>query len=223
MGHPAGRTPTTTPQWNSAPRSRTILYLLVALALAALAGVLTFLYLDQIRQESVATGQAVVARREIRPGTIVRVEMIEVRPVPEAILPEAALEDPGQVVGRAVTGLVVEGEPLLQSDLAAGGRHGLSSQLPDGRWAMVLPAGWLVSPLASLQEGDRVDLLAYQQGQAAQEIGIIAESVEILSLPDGEDASQRVTLAVSLEQASSILYAHTNGFQLLGLLRAQGG
>lgn len=223
MGHPAGSPPQTTPQWTGEGRGRGRLYLLASLLLALLAAVLTFLYLDQLRERSVATGRAVVALRELNPGALLTEEMVDARPVPLAVLPAGALTEERAALGRRAVANVAEGEVVLRRDLAQEAGSGLSGRLPDGRWAMVLPAGWLVSPLARLQEGDRIDILAYQQGQPAEEIGLIVESVQVMALSTSQGGPSTVTMAVTLEQAASILYARSNGFQLLGLLRPFDG
>lgn len=218
---PADTPPETTPRWNEAARSRAPLYLIAAFLLALLAAILTFLYLDDIRQRSLPTAQAAVAVDEIRPGSVITSERVEMRSVPAATLPEGAITELSSIVGRTVIYPLAAGEVILQRDLIGEEGGGLAARLPDGRWAMVLPVGWLASPLPEVQNGDLIDLLAYPPGQSVEEVGLIVERVELLAGAVGE--ANAVTLAVSLEQATSILYAHVNGFQMLGLLRAQGG
>ncbi len=213
--------PETTPSWAAGVRRRLPFYLLAALLLAGLAGILTFLYLDSLRASTVPTRLALVARQEIRPGTLIDGSMIESRLVPEAILPANALSSPEQAVGRVAIVPLVANEVLLTSKLA-GGEAGLSSRLPDGRWAMVLPAGWLASPLPSLAAGDRLDLLAYQPGAPLSQAVVIVSAVEVLETPS-EPAAGGLALAVSLDQASAVIYARGNGFLILPLLRPQGG
>lgn len=215
--HPAGSAPQTATHWSDDSRRRAWLYVAAALLLALLAGLLTFLFLDGIQQRSLPTGRAVVARRAIAVGEPIEPADVETRPVPLSVRPETALTSSAEAVGRTARFRLLANEILLRADVAADGPPGLSSRLPDGRWAMVLPAGWLASPLADYQEADRLDLLAYQGGQASEEAGLIVESVEVVGLPAG--AGSDVTLAVNLEQAVSILYARANGFQVVGLLR----
>lgn len=214
--------PETTPSWQEGSSRRAPIYLLGALLLAVLAAVLTYLYFDNLRSQSVATGQALVARQEIRPGTLISEEAVELRDVPQAILPGGALQSPGQAVGRAAAFPIASGEVILQRDMVAEGGGGLSGQLPDGRWAMVLPSGWLVSPLPPLVDGDRLDLVAYQKGDPVEEVGVIVSAVEVLEVPD-EGSGGQLLLAVTMEEATSILYSRSNGFQLLALLRPWGG
>jgi Flp pilus assembly protein CpaB len=112
-------------------------------------------------------------------------------------------------------------EVLLTSKLS-GGEAGLASRLPDGRWAMILPSGWMATPLPSVAAGDRLDLLAYQAGSPISDAAVIVSAVEILEVLGEPAGSSGLTLAVTLEQASAVLYARSNGFAILPLLRPQG-
>ncbi len=194
----------------------------MAIVLAALAGLLTFLYLDRLRLSSVPTRLAVVARQEIRPGAVLDEGMIEARAVPEGILPANALTSLAEAAGRVAIAPLAANEVLLTSKLS-GGEAGLASRLPDGRWAMILPSGWLATPLPSLAAGDRLDLLAYQSGAPLSDAAVIVSAVEALEVLGDPPGSSGLTLAVTLEQASAVLYARGNGFAILPLLRPQGG
>lgn len=222
MGHPADPLPETTPIWNEGPARRTPIYLLGALLLALLAGFLTYRYLQELRAQSVATGQALVAVRGIRPGTVIAADSVELRDVPAAVLPAGAFTQLEPAVGRTAAYPLAAGEVILQRDVVAEGGGGLSARLADGRWAMILPAGWLVSPLPPAASGDRIDLVAYQTGRAVEEAGVIVSAVELLDEPTDE-AGGRLLLAVTMDEAVSILYSRSNGYQLLALLRPRGG
>lgn len=219
---PAESPPDTTPRWHEAARSRAPLYLITALLLALLAGILTYLYLDQIKENSLPTGRAVVAVAEIRPGTVITSDEVEIRALPRNMLPQAAIQDMQQVVGRVSFDLLVPGQVIHSRNLTGEEGGGLAARLPDGRWALVMPVSWLASPLPRVKQGDAIDILAYQPGQPIEGTDLVVEQVELIELPKGQAASN-VTIVVSLEQATSILYSHVNGFQLLGLLRASGG
>ncbi len=182
--------PETTTDWSASSRRRTPYYLVAALLLALLAGLAAFAFLDDVRQRSVPTGQALVAREAVRPGNELTAEMVEVRPVPEGILPEGALTQMSQAVGRTSVIPIAEGEILLPSKLSTEGCGGLSSRLPDGRWAMVLPANWMLSPVPEIGPGDRLDLLGYKEGGARSAAGLVVSAVEVL-LVHGDTAIQR--------------------------------
>jgi Flp pilus assembly protein CpaB len=211
----------TTPSWAAGSRRRIPFYLAAAALLAGLAGFLTFVYLDQVRASSLPSRSAVVALQDIRPGTVLEASMLDVRLVPETILPVGALGSPSQAIGRVVTGPLAAREIILPSDLA-GSQSGLSSRLPDGRWAMVLPSGWLATPFASLSAGERIDLLAYASGTPLEQAAVIVTAVEVLDVFGDAEHPEGLVLAVTLDQATAILYTRSNGFAILPLLRPAG-
>ncbi|NIM93002.1 MAG: hypothetical protein GTO18_04735 [Anaerolineales bacterium] len=213
----------TTPNWVAGVRRRMPFYVLTAVLLAILAGVLTFTFLERVQSVAVPTTQAVVALQDIRPGSVVKESMIEVRDVPDAQLPDDAVKKLSDVVDRAAVLPIVSGEVLVHSRVSGGAGGGLSARLPDGRWAMVLPGNWFVSPVPELHVSDRIDLVAYQAGDPIGEAGVIVTAVEIINFAGSPDSSGNLTLAVTLDEAVAVLYAHVNGFHLLPLLRPQGG
>lgn len=220
MRSPRDSIPETTPTWTAGARRRAPFYLAAALLLALLAGVLTFLYLDNLRASALATGVALVASHPIRAGTRLQGDMLATRRVPVAILPDGYLTDPDQAVGRTAIYPVAANQVLVRGDLE-GEESGLSAQLPDGRWAMMLPQAWLMSPLPESTVGDRIDLLAYQAGQPAASVELTVSGVELLSA-SGPEGVAPLLVAVTLEEARAILYARANAFSLLALLRSRG-
>ena len=80
----------------------------------------------------------------------------------------------------------------------------------EGQWAMVLPAGWLVSPVPGLNPGDRLDVLGYQTGQPVEEAGLIVKSGN-----DGRPASQSPSASRRASFAPSVF--------LIVILRQTGG
>jgi len=221
MASPVSPPPETTPTWTAGVRRRLPFYLLTSLVLAILAGFLTFRYLDRLRSAALPTAKALVARQDIPAGASIVETMIEVREVPEAILPAGHLTDPAQAVGREPVFDIVANEVLLPSRFHGAAQAALSARLPDGRWAMVLPGGWLVSPVPELASGDRIDLLAYQGGQPSQTAGLVVSDLAVLLFVGPADNPEQLTLTVTLEEAKAIFVSHVNGFSLLPLLRPQ--
>jgi Flp pilus assembly protein CpaB len=215
--------PETTPSWAAGVRRRIPFYLLAAFLLALLAAVVTFIYLEQLRASMVPTAAAVVARQAIRPGETITETMVEVRAVPEAVVPAERLTSPMQAVGRTALVSLSAGEVILPQRLSGTGEAGLSRRLPDGRWAMVLPGSWLASPIPEIGLGDRVDLLAYQAGQPADQAAVIVSAIEVLAVTGTAANAEALTVAVELEEAAAVTYARANGFLLLPLLRPAGG
>jgi Flp pilus assembly protein CpaB len=213
--------PETTPNWAGGFRRRIPFYILAALVFGLVAALLAFLYLDRLQREALPTEQVVVLTADLEAGTELTSERVILRGVPGDVIPEGSLKDIGQAIGRVLARPMRANEILLRSDFVGEAGSGLSARLPDGRWAMVFPAGWLVSPLPPLIRGDRLDLMAYQAGQPVDEVGIIVSGVEVLEFEGTPTSPERLTLAVDLDQATAVLYARTNGFSLLALLRPE--
>jgi Flp pilus assembly protein CpaB len=213
----------TTPSWASGARRRIPFYLLTALLLALLAAVVTFIYLEQLRASMIPTATALVARQAIRPGETITEAMVEVRAVPEGIVPIERLTSVSQATGRTVLVPLAADEVVLPQRLGGASEAGLSRRLPDGRWAMVLPGPWLASAIPEIGLGDRIDLLAYQAGQPVNQAAVIVSALEVLAVAGKATEAEALTLAVGLEEAAAIMYARANGFLLLPLLRPSGG
>lgn len=214
-------TPETTPNWAGGFRRRIPFYILAAIIFGLLAALLTFFYLDRLRREALPTEQIVVLTTDLDAGSQLTSEQVILRAVPAEVIPQGALDDTGQAVGRVLARPMKTNEIILRSDFVGEAGSGLSARLPDGRWAMVFPAGWLVSPVPSLVPGDRLDLMAYQAGQPVTEVGIIVSNVEVLNFQGTPAEPERLTLAVDIDQATAVLYARTNGFSLLALLKPE--
>lgn len=222
MERPSTQPTGTSPSWSGGFRRRIPFYILLAILLSLVSAVLTFLYLDQIRSHSLPTLAAVVARRDIPPGTLITADDIALREVPPGIVPANSMLEIERTLGRITLSAMHENEVILLSDLAGGEKSGLSNRLPDGRWAMILPAAWLVSPVPAVVEGDTLDLMAYLAGQSREQLGMVVSAVELIAFTGSTERPEYLTLAVSQEQAKAILYARANGFSLLVLLRPAG-
>jgi Flp pilus assembly protein CpaB len=159
---------------------------------------------------------------DIPPGAVIDETMVAIQPLPVNARPEGNLTDIAQAVGRVAAVPIAAREVLLPSRFVGGSAEGLSGRLPDGRWAMIMPVGWLISGTPELIEGDRLEIMAYQAGQPEDQVGVIVTAVEVLAISGAPQNPDRLTLAVDLDQARTLLYARANGFSLLGLLRPAG-
>ena len=222
MKRSASQATSTTPNWSGGFKRRIPFYILLAILLSLLSAVLTFLYLEDVQARSVPSLQVVVARRDIRPGTIIRGDDVSLQEVPEVIVPSSHFQELDFVTGRSSIVTILEKEVILSSDLAGVELSSLSDRLPDGRWAMILPAAWLVSPVPEVREGDRLELLAYLAGQSREELGLVVSAVECIAFGPGSGHPEYLTLAVTQEEAQAILFARANGYSLLILLRPAG-
>lgn len=223
MDRPAGTAPETTPSWSEVSRRRSSFYLIAAVLLALLAGYFSYNFLTTIEQESLPSSRALVARVDIQPGTVIDASMVELRLVPEAVIPSNALTGISDALGRETFLTIQTNEILLRSRLLGSNTSTLSAKLAEGRWALVLPGSWLASPLPELATGDRVDLLAYHQTVTGESGGLLVQAIQILAISGSNASPDAITISVSLSEAEAILIARANGILMSALLRATGG
>ena len=195
-----------------------MIYFLLALVSAVAAAVLLFFYLEDIRARAVPLQPVLVAAQDLAPGDLLQSDMVTIVEFPLASLPAAALTDLADALGRSAHTRIDAGEVLLPYKIGAE-EGSLSSQIPQGRWAMVLPSAWLASPFPAVECGDRIDIAAHLPGQERNEAVVIAAQVPVLERAENWST---VTLAVAEEEFRSIFYARSSGFALLALLRPQG-
>ncbi len=223
MGEPRGpEAPETSPGWSFGAADRLPTYALIALLLALFAGLLTYRYLESLRAASVPSQDVLVATKAISIGEAVTSDMIDRQRVPLAVLPEGSLRESSQAVGRVAAAAIAPRQILLEADFA-GAASRLAARLPQGRWALNLPSGWLAAPPIGVVSGDRIDLLAYHPGESADQAGLIVREVIVLQVDAENETIHRLILAVTLEEAAALLVARANGFLVLGLLRPKGG
>jgi Flp pilus assembly protein CpaB len=214
----AHQLPQTSPPWLGAARKRAPYYVLLALLLAGLAGILTYGYLKDLQHRMLPNATAVVASRGIRAGELLDPDALELRTVPVGVLPQGALTDIGEAQGMFTSFPLRPGEILLDRDVDRR-QAGPVARLKEDSWAVVLPVNWLMSPLPGLELGDRLDLVAYQSGEPIMKAGLIVEDVEIIGQAGGEVPPSQVVLSVNREEVIAIMYARANGFNLLALVR----
>lgn len=167
--------------------------LAAGLAAAAVAVGLTAVAPPQAASTSILT-----ASRDLASGAALLPEDLVAVAVPQALVPEGALTEPVEVVGRLAAGPVRRGETLTDVRLlGAGLLGGGSEEAPRGGAGDVAVPVRVAEPLVStlVQPGDRVDLLA-----AAPEGGAVAavaaSGVRVLSVPAVEDDSGEGSLVV---------------------------
>jgi Flp pilus assembly protein CpaB len=204
-------------------RRRDALLLAAAGAFALLAGGATYSFAQNLRAEAVPAAEALVALADIRPGSILTEDLVEMRRVPEAVLPNERLALEDAAMGQVAVERILAGEVVARSRLSGGPNSVFSAQIPSGQWAVVLPAGWLASPLPPISQGDHLEVLAYLPGQPEEETSLLLSAVEVLRVEGAQESVGGLTLALSLEEAEGLLYARSNGFVLLALLRPFGG
>jgi pilus assembly protein CpaB len=150
-------------------RTRGFLWLLAGLIVAMLAGVVGFMTLSgAAAQRSGAGGGApdapvVVAAQAVPVRSLIKPSDVVVRNVPVSSIPEGALRDSNEAIGKVNLAELYPGEILLRQRLAdpnvKSGDGRVALALADDQVLIAYPAGDLLSRSGILKPGDRVDLL----------------------------------------------------------------
>lgn len=215
--------PTTTPDWRAAVKRRTRFYVLMAALLAILFGILVFQFFA--RQQRIAPGSmtsAVFASGDIKAGTVIMEGMLEIREVSILSVPDSHLMYKEQAIGKSTLYPLISGEVVLPEKLAGKPGGMVASRCPIGKWCVRVPADWFIASPPDLAEGDLVEIASSLPGIDPGGTGFIAAGVQVVLLPENEESPAYV-LALDDQEALSLLYARTNQFQLLALLRPTEG
>lgn len=215
-------TPTTTPDWQAAVRRRTRFYVLVSILLAVLFGILVFQFFSS--QQRIAPGElisAVFAAQEIKIGTTLTTEMLDVRDVSVRAVPGSHFSYKEHAIGQVMLYPLVKGEVLLPEKLVGNKGGAVAQRCPTRKWCVSIPVAWFIAAPPELSVGDRLEIAAVLPGKSLEEAGFIATEVQVVALTEDKGSSVYV-LAVDDLEAISLLYARANEFQLLVLLRPVG-
>ncbi|MGA2327276.1 MAG: Flp pilus assembly protein CpaB [Bryobacteraceae bacterium] len=169
----------------------------------------------------VATTPVLVAARNLDEGTLVREGDVDTTAWVGAV-PQQAIMKKEDAVGRGVISKVFQGEPLLESRLAAkGAGAGLAAKIPKGWRAVALRVNDIIGVAGFVVPGMRVDIiiLGAPPGTPAT-LGTLSktllQSVEVLSAgqdirkdPEGKPISVPViTVLVKPEDAEKLSLAN---------------
>lgn len=135
---------------------------------------------------------AVVAVREVAVGTELASGDVAVRQVPRSALPDGALRDVGEALGRPTASVLAPGEVLTRHDVRTAD---LVTGLGSGTVAVWVPLGE-AAVTAALAGGDRIDLRSAGDG------AVLARGVLVLAVRSGEQGGAWV--AVGDEQAGAL-------------------
>lgn len=151
-------------------RLRGVLWLAAGLVVASLAGVVGFMTLSGAAPQEAEqqVGQPpevsiVVAARQIEVRSRLTGEDLEMREVPVDAIPESAVRQMDDAVGKITLAELYPGEIVLEQRLVdpdvVAGNGRTAVVINDDQVLMAFPAGDLMSNLGVLKPGDHVDLL----------------------------------------------------------------
>lgn len=161
--------------------------------------------------------RVVVAKAAITPGTVLTQELLTLQNVPGEAPPHGTFTDASQVVGRATTAPLIQGQPINTNLLAPpGAGGGLASLIPQGMRAITINVDESQSLAGMLAPGSMVDVVTtFQGGTAGPESKTVVQNVKVTAVghrkgpsPISGDAPpevfKTVTLLVTPEQAEAV-------------------
>jgi len=176
-------------------------------------------------QQQAPTTTIVAAATDLKLGTVLtQVDLSTIKIA--GTLPKGAIPDQQRlsIVGRGVVSDVAQGEPILESNLAAAGSGGgLAATIPDGMRALALKVDDVVGVSGFVTPGMHVDVLASgippgappQSGTVTttllQNMEVLSAGVNIQKDAEGKPVPvQVVNLLVTPEQAETLSLASSN-------------
>lgn len=166
------------------------------------------------------TTQVVVAAKDIKLGSVLHAEDLGTTEMTGA-LPRGAIVNRQDAIGRGVVSALYEGEPVLDSRLAApGSGGGLAATIPAGMRACAVKVDDVVGVAGFVTPGMRVDVLISGNPPGSNtndgtKVKTLLQNIEVLSAgtdiqKDGEGKPQQVqvvNLLVTPEQAEDLSLA----------------
>lgn len=195
-------------------------------AFALLAIVLCLAYGESVRAEEESRRQEtltryggevvslVVATSQLEEGKVISAGDVAKRDWVSDLVPEGAITNLDDAVGKKVTVAVASGAPITQLNLR---ETGATVEVPSGTIAVSVPLTDKLGVGEGVVAGDR--LVAYRVSDGAATV--LAREATVLSLPEGAktlaSGSQAMTIALAPEDVSSVLAASTEGSLRFGL------
>lgn len=197
-------------------RLRGYLWLVAGLVVAILAGAVAFVTLSRATSSDVAarnvmapTENVVVAVGLVDRMALMTEENLEVKELPIEVVPEGAVRDIEQAVGKITTVDLYPDEVVLSQRLAdpnvtaSDGRTALI--ISEGEVLMAFPAEDLMSQVDVLKPGDHVDFLFTYNLPVDRETDIFSRSEEGTAVAvEGEEEGENETVTFDLLQNVTI-------------------
>ncbi len=161
----------------------------------------------------------VVATRDLVPGEVVDGGALEVRDMPDGMLPDGVIGGaPGDSpAGAVVRQPILAGEPVVAARIAPHGLTGAAALVPPGARAVAVPLGPSGAPPVTI--GDLVDVLTVVptglDGVDREPAFPLVEQATVVDVTD-----QAVTVAVPEDDAPRVAWALSNGAVVLALAGA---
>jgi pilus assembly protein CpaB len=204
---------------------RLLTILLLAFVIAGACAFLVYRVIgNRLGATNTASTRVVAAAADIKIGTILTAQNLTTMDIAGSA-PKGAILDPKVAIGRGVVADIFQGEPILDSRLAAvGSGGGLAATIPPGMRAIAVKVDDIVGVAGFATPGMHVDVLASGTPPGAnntpnsrasqlgvltktvlQNIAVLSAGVSIQKDPEGKPQSvQVVNLLVTPEQAETL-------------------
>ena len=206
-------------------RARALAFLIAALICAVLAATVAGRYRSRLDARYGPLQPVVVATSELAAGEPIGPQRAQaalaVRRVPASFVPPGALTQPAEALGQAPAAPIPAGSYVLSAQLAI--PHQKEPRAP-GVAAGLRPVQVAVAGAEALTvggaapEGRRVDVVVSRQGglgrSASARIAASAVKLLVLAAPAGPGEPWNATLAVTEQQALSLIAAQSAGREI---------
>ncbi|SRR5579884_3458833 len=140
----------------------------LGIVLAVLAGLGTYAAVTAAQDRAHPTATVVRARKEIPERTLFTAanvpDLLVAAQVPTDLVPQGALDQPSEAIGKVTTARIGSGEMVLGTPDRLASAEGASARpaatIPRGKVALALTATESISVAGAAQAGDRVDVIA---------------------------------------------------------------
>ncbi len=194
-------------------------------------------YLDQrvneIKRLQSATVRVVVARDELSAGSVISVETVSARDVPEEWAQSGAVrpDDFASIDQAVLKHPVGKGEMIMWAMVEKAGEQSMAMSVQKGRRAITVPVDEISSLSGMLQPGDFIDLVVTVESENGslnfpllQQVRVLATGTQMRPVKAGEGGGEGVrsydaiTLDTSPEEARRVIAARDSG-RLTAMLR----
>lgn len=183
--------------------------LLAILGMVVTVGMYTILNANKV--------EVLVASGDIDARTEVTDSMVTTKVVPEDLLPQGAMtvDQKSEIVGKVTNTKIVSGTPISNKQfLSEGDTSVLTSQVPDkDKVLMTVPVTAITGVSAKLSPLEKVNVYsAYKLESIGVGAKLILQNIQVVATSvDANSVLNGVTLAVTPEQAESLVFATSVG------------
>jgi pilus assembly protein CpaB len=200
----------------------------MAAAFAAMAALLSWLYLDSRENELLRRGnmvKVVAAARPLSAYTRIRPRDLEWRAIPQEYVVKGYVTEAKDALDQLSLVAFNRDEPLTYNKISSGNAS-LSNSVPEGLRAFSIPVDRVSGIAGLVRPGDLVDLLYLEDPRKPGGGGVstLFQGVKVLAAgdyfsehQDKSDPAGSVTLALSPDDAQAAMFAASHGSLQLSL------